>query len=174
MKINYDVGEDTGDEFPVLKGIFLAEVQDTEIKEAKSGQGNRYLEILWSILGGNHDGLPVRQRLNLWNRNAQAVDIARRQMNQTCRALGITSSVGDTEELHGRIAKLHMRPQRNNESFHEVFKVEAASATAVREVERDRKDRDRDDDREQESGQQYGSQQYGGPANDDYDDDIPF
>ena len=56
----------------------------------------------------------LREYLNLWNPNEQAVEIAQRKLGQLCKALGI-EHLSDTDELLNRSvqAKIYTKPGSN-------------------------------------------------------------
>lgn len=93
--------EPTMSEGLIPNGWYPAEIIDTAVKETKSGTG-MYLEIVFKITEGPHARRQVWHRLNLWNQNPRAVEIARTDFKRITNALGITGVVEDTEQIEGR------------------------------------------------------------------------
>lgn len=88
-----------GDYQPIAAGDYVVQIESSDIKDAKT-PGNRFVQLEMVILEGPEAGRKLTDRLNLWNSNQQAVDIAQRSMNALCVAVG-KLAVGDTNELHG-------------------------------------------------------------------------
>jgi hypothetical protein len=72
----------------VPKGWYRAHITETSMKDAKK-QGNRFAEMEWTLLDGEHKGRKVWDRLNVVNDSEQAQDIARRDMAAICHATGV-------------------------------------------------------------------------------------
>ncbi|OWV44225.1 DUF669 domain-containing protein [Mameliella alba] len=81
-------------------GWYEAMLAKSERVDAKSGNGNAYVECEYEITDERANGRRVWSNLNLWNSNAQAVEIAQRELNSLMHACG-KLRVDDTEELHG-------------------------------------------------------------------------
>lgn len=85
---------------PMPAGDYVGVFVSSSVKETKSGRG-RYLELVFECVDGAHRGRRVYERLNLWNENEKAVQIARGTLGDICRAVGIMQP-DDSSELHGR------------------------------------------------------------------------
>ena len=98
----YDAtGGQTMGSYDVLPaGEYLATICKSEVREAKSNPQNRYANLEFEVTSGEHQGKRFWTMLNLWNTNATAVEIAQREMNSICHAIG-KLRITDTEELHG-------------------------------------------------------------------------
>lgn len=82
-------------------GTYEAAIAKSENKPTKKGDGS-YIELEYEVQEGEHKGRRFWHTLNLENPNAQAVEIANRDLNSICHACGkLRASVQDTEELHG-------------------------------------------------------------------------
>lgn len=79
-------------------GKYRVQIVASEIRATKNGEG-QYLWMELEILDGEHQGRKLWDRLNLWNNNRQAVDIAQRTLSAICHATG-QMHVSDTETLH--------------------------------------------------------------------------
>lgn len=72
----------------------------SEMKAAKSNpEKNGFLELTLQIVDGQYKGETGAYRLNLFNENAQAVDIASRQLSAICHVTG-QMMVSESAQLH--------------------------------------------------------------------------
>jgi hypothetical protein len=111
---------------PVPGGWYVARITGSEIKQAKSDPNNGYAELILTIvepvpqarsgpdpalLVKSPVGRTVYDRLNIWNSNATAAEIAQRSLSQICHAVGVFQ-VRNTSVLHGipLEVKLSVRP----------------------------------------------------------------
>ena len=117
---------------PLPAGDYQAIITESETKATKDGQG-QYLQLKLQIQGGEFSGRVLFDRLNLWNNNQQAQEIAQRALSAICHAVGILQ-VGDSQELHNRplIATVKVKPASGNyEANNEIKGYKAAQlATA--------------------------------------------
>lgn len=98
---------------PLNPGKYAMRVTATEKKPTKAGDG-AYLQVELEIDENHHPehkGRKVWDRLNIWNQNTTASEIAQKQLKALCLACGL-SSVTDSSELHGHTVqvKLKVRP----------------------------------------------------------------
>lgn len=98
---------------PLPYGWYAMQVIGSEIRESKSSDG-QYLVLDLEILEDHHPDLKGRRawdRINLWNQNPQAVEIAQRTLSAVCRAVGV-GRTSDSEDLHHKplAVKLKVRP----------------------------------------------------------------
>ena len=96
-------------------------VSESEIKATKAGDGG-YLELRLKVIEGLNKGAMIPYRLNLFNNNPQAVEIANQQFAAICHATGI-HVVEDSEVLHNIPFVVEVGPQKNDPSYTEVKKV---------------------------------------------------
>ena len=100
--LNFDASavepQQTFDALPV--GRYEVIITDSEMKDTKAGTG-QYLQLTFSVTGGQHDGRKLWSRLNLVNPNQTAVGIAERELSAICHCVGIITP-SDSEELHDR------------------------------------------------------------------------
>ena len=100
--LNFDASavepQQSFDALPV--GRYEVIITDSEMKDTKAGTG-QYLQLTFSVTGGQHDGRKLWSRLNLVNPNATAVGIAERELSAICHCVGIITPA-DSEELHDR------------------------------------------------------------------------
>lgn len=101
VQLNFDanqVAPNTGYE-PVPEGWYNVAITESEIKPTKDGEG-AYLQLKTSIIDGPHTGKPIFVRLNIQNKNQQAVDIAYGELSAICHVTGVYQ-IGDSSQLHG-------------------------------------------------------------------------
>ena len=82
-------------------GDYQAVFTASEMKDTKDHMG-QYLNLTVQIISGEHNGRKLFDRLNLINRNPDAVKIARQQLEAICRALWITQAIKDSSQLHNK------------------------------------------------------------------------
>lgn len=88
-------------ELPV--GQYLVRIEDTEKKDTKDKYdennnklpGGHYLLIAQKVYGGPHDGQVEFSRLNLWNANATAVNIAKSELKSIQDATNVHPVKGE-------------------------------------------------------------------------------
>lgn len=108
-KLNFNASEvapqQSGYE-PRPAGEYTMQVVNSDMRTTKSGTG-QYLWLEFDILSG-----PVRgkyfERLNLFNDNAKAVEIANRQLSAICNAIGLMT-LQDSEQLHMKPLKVVLK-----------------------------------------------------------------
>jgi len=97
----YEAGDETmGERDALPAGEYVAALVKSDRVEAKSGNGNAYINCEFEVQDGEKQGRRFWTLLNLWNNNSTAVDIAQRELNSMMHACG-KLRVEDTEELHG-------------------------------------------------------------------------
>lgn len=113
-------------------GDYPVMIVASEMKDTKDGQG-KYLWLELDITDGPCAGRKLWDRLNLVNRNAQAVEIAERTLSAICHAVGVLN-VSDSEQLHGRamVAKVKVKPAKGEyEASNEIAAYSAPAGGAV-------------------------------------------
>ena len=115
---------------PLPIGAYIAKIKVAEIKTTASGTGE-YISCQWEIMEAldaedqKSIGRIVFQNLNIVNDNEMAVKIARSQLKQITKALGI-AELADTNELVGQPVKivLKIRPAKGGyDASNDVAKV---------------------------------------------------
>lgn len=94
---------------PVPNGDYPVVITESEVKPTKDGAG-QYLQLTLEVIDGHYKGRKIWDRLNLWNMNSTAVEIAQRALSQICHAIGVLQ-VQDTVMLHNKplVATLAVR-----------------------------------------------------------------
>lgn len=85
---------------PLPVGDYVACIIQSERKLTRDGTGE-YLQLKICVIEGEHHGQILWSRLNLRNRNPEAVKIAESQLSSICRAVGVLQPV-DSSDLHDR------------------------------------------------------------------------
>lgn len=88
------------------KGDYPVMIVDSEMKPTKKKDG-QYLQLSIEVVDGPYKGRMIFDRLNIVNQNAQAVEIAQRQLSQICHAVGVLA-VRDSAELHNKPMIAHV------------------------------------------------------------------
>ena len=91
-------------------GEYVVQIVESEMASTKAGDGEM-LKLTLDIIDGPHAGRKLWDRLNLVNRNQQAVEIAQRTLSAICHATG-KLQVSDSEALHfiPMIATVKVKP----------------------------------------------------------------
>lgn len=91
-------------------GWYTAQMTESESAPTNDNTGTM-LKCTFTIMGGEHAGRKVFDRLNLQNKNPVAVEIAYKTLSAICHAVGVIQ-VTDSQQLHGRPLqlKLALRP----------------------------------------------------------------
>lgn len=96
-------------------------IESSEVKATQANDGG-YLQLNLKIIDGPQSGTVGAYRLNLYNSNQTAVEIAHRQMSAICHVLGVFN-VQDSEQLHNIPFIIEVGPQKNDPQYTEVKKV---------------------------------------------------
>lgn len=93
-------GEMMGERGALPAGEYVAALVKSDRVQAKSNPRNEYVSCEFEVQDGQSQGRRFWTMLNLWNDNAQAVEIAQRELNSMMHACG-KLKVRSTDELHG-------------------------------------------------------------------------
>lgn len=85
---------------PIPAGEYDVIIIDSKMKPTKANTG-RYLELTLQVLNGPFQNRQLWDRLNLFNPNEKAVQIAKGTLSAICRAVGVMTPK-DSAELHNR------------------------------------------------------------------------
>tara|TARA_R110000796_G_scaffold188135_2_gene305052 strand:- start:1774 stop:2289 length:516 start_codon:yes stop_codon:yes gene_type:complete len=92
-------GGSDGDFQPIPAGWYTAKIAGAEIKDTKAGTG-KYISLRLDITGPTHEGRVVFTNLNTRNPNPKAEEIARQQLGDIMRSIGLPK-LKDTDQLIG-------------------------------------------------------------------------
>jgi hypothetical protein len=92
-------------------GWYPGAIVASEIKPTQAGDGG-YLEFVFEIIDGIHKGKKQYARLNIYNQNEQAVQIAVGNLSAICHSVGVYE-MQDTQQLHNRPLQIYVVKRRN-------------------------------------------------------------
>ena len=122
-------GEQMADRSALPPGEYLAAIARSDVGPTKKGDG-RKIELEFEVLDGPHRGRRFWTTLNLWNPNPVAVEIAQRELNSICHAVG-KLRVADTEELHGAPVKVTLGIDKDGRNVAKGYKPVAGATTGA-------------------------------------------
>lgn len=96
-------------------------IDSSEVKANSKNDGG-YLQLNLKVIDGPQQGTMGAYRLNLYNANQQAVEIAHRQFSAVCHVTGVYN-VQDSGQLHNIPFVIEVGPQKNDPQYTEVKKV---------------------------------------------------
>lgn len=116
-------------------GKYRCVVTDSERKTTKAGDG-AYLQLKIQVVEGEHKDRVLFDRLNLWNKNEQASQIAASQLSALCHAMGHLQAVSKSSDLHGKpftveVACREYQGRITNEIKNYVWKQDGEAGPAV-------------------------------------------
>lgn len=99
---------------PIPNGEYPAIVTNSEMKPTSNGKGH-YLELTIQIIDGQYKNRNLWDRLNLDNPSDKAVQIAKAQLANLCRAVDVLRP-NDSAELHNRpfLLKVAVEKRQDN------------------------------------------------------------
>jgi hypothetical protein len=92
-----DIPESTYGAMP--PGLYVVVATDSEVKPTKAGTG-KYLQFVLDVLTEQYNTKKLWVRLNLWNSNPTAVQIAQQELAALCKAVGVITP-DDSSQLCG-------------------------------------------------------------------------
>lgn len=108
-------GIDTKDQFDLMPpGLYMAEMTDGEMKE--SNAGTEYLQLEFTVLGGDFDGRKIWPTFHFNSEKGAA--IAQSRMAQLLAAQGKTN-INDTDELKGTPVMIRVGIQKSKDPQYE-------------------------------------------------------
>lgn len=84
---------------PLPAGVYVSEIIKSEVKDTRDKTG-KYISLQFKVTEGKHKGRYIFANLNVVNKNAQAVEIAQRELKSICVACGFEGELEDTVDLH--------------------------------------------------------------------------
>ncbi|WP_018261911.1 DUF669 domain-containing protein [Methylobacterium sp. WSM2598] len=88
-----------GDFEPLPAGEYMVQITDSDVVEAKTGNG-LILKLTFEVMDGANANRKLWLNLNYKNANATAQRIAHEQIKQICDAAGHAGHLTDSEVLH--------------------------------------------------------------------------
>ena len=104
--------EESNEFLPLPAGWYPAEIIKSELKETKNKDG-KYLLFCFRIIDGEFKGRMVFTNLNIVNKNAVAVKMARGDLKAICDAVDLEGELEDTVDIHNKPMeiKLSVKPE---------------------------------------------------------------
>jgi hypothetical protein len=103
-------------------GEYDAVIVASEVKPTSAGTG-KMLKLELQILNGKFQNRKVWDNLNIWNPNAQAVQIAKGTLSAICRAVNVLTPK-DSSELHNKPLRIKLAVEKSAE-YGEQNKIKA-------------------------------------------------
>ena len=117
---------------PLPAGKYLAAITNSQVKPTKSGDGS-YLELEFTVVGGEYKERKVWDRLCINHPNATTVKIARGTLSAICRAVGVMQP-RDSVELHNIPLQINVKLKKRDDTgelTNEIKGYEAKAAASV-------------------------------------------
>jgi len=127
--------EPSQDLAPIPAGEYMAIITDSEMRAARSGNGE-VLVLTHQIIEGEFKGRLIWTNLNIVNSNATAQSIAQRDLSAICHAVGITQAITDSEQLHNRpmAIRVEFKPADEVKGYRARNEVKAWKAVGTQPV----------------------------------------
>jgi Protein of unknown function (DUF669) len=123
-------GEQMSDRSALPPGEYLAAIAKSDVGPTRKGDGGRKIDLEFEVLDGAHRGRRFWTTLNLWNPNPVAVEIAQRELNSICHAVG-KLRVADTQELHAIPMKVTLGVDKAGRNVAKSYKPASGGTAAV-------------------------------------------
>ena len=124
-QLNMNLGDVDAQSFDLIPpGLYPARVSESEITQSKSG--NHMITWSWEIIGEDHTGRKVWDRMML-----DGSDTAKRVGQQRLKAMAIACGhpnpnfIADTEELHGRECLIKIKIDKGKDGYDDSNKITA-------------------------------------------------
>jgi hypothetical protein len=115
---------------PLPVGTYLVTVQNSE--ERVSNAGNKYLNVEFQVIEGDHSGRLLWTNFNLWNKNETAAQIALSEFANLCIAVGKgRSQVNDSAELHGSICRVKVIVEKRRDTGDPANRIKGFSPVNI-------------------------------------------
>lgn len=112
---NFNAEEFTDSFEPIPAGRYTAMIVKSDTVENKAKNGS-YIKLEVDIVDGQYKGRKLFQNLNLNNPSEMAVKIAKTELANICRAVGILHPK-DSSELHNRPIQIKVTIRPETEAF---------------------------------------------------------
>lgn len=122
-QLNFDatqVEPDTGIDV-VPAGWYNVMMDESDTKPTKDGAGT-YLQCRFNIMDGQFRGRKVWCRLNIRNSNAQAQEIALRQLSAIGHAVKVLH-IQDSQQLHGIPLKVKVKIRKGDDNYEDQNEI---------------------------------------------------
>lgn len=113
---------------PLPKGDYEMIIVKSDVKPTLAGSGH-YMELEMHVIGGQHSGRRIWERLNIDNPNKTAQDIAQAALASLCHAVNV-QDMTETEQLHDIPFIAHVEIDRKEPNRNRVMGYATAGAPA--------------------------------------------
>lgn len=113
---------------PLPKGDYEMMIVKSDVKPTQAGTGH-YIELEMHVLGGEHSGRRIWERLNVDNPNKTAQDIASAALASLCYAVGV-QDMTETEQLHDIPFVAHIEIDKKDPTRNRVMGYASTSSPA--------------------------------------------
>lgn len=124
-----DLSNNDFDRTPLPEGKYQVEILDSDLREAKSGNGS-YVMVEFSVLDPQYVGRKIWANYNIINNNPKAQEIGEQQFAKLCMAALGKPSCSDTDDLIQRQVVLGVGFEKNDPSRNRVKWSEPLTTTA--------------------------------------------
>lgn len=109
MDLDFDANavEPQSEFAPLPAGEYDVAIISADVKPTANGAG-KYLKLELQVCSGEYQNRKHFENLNLWNQNAQTVQIAKASLSGICRAIGVMTPK-DSQELVGKSLRVKMK-----------------------------------------------------------------
>src|SRR5436189_3969999 len=112
FNLNFDATQVAPQQGTIPLDTYDVQICNGEVKPTSSGDG-AFLELSLIIMSGPQQGMKQSDRLNIWNSNEKAVQIARQRLSAYCHCIGVYQlNSPNAQELFGRPFKAKLGPQK--------------------------------------------------------------
>ena len=108
-----ELPESTNNFEPLPEGWYTATIQAADLTDTKAGTG-QYIKVKYSIVAPTHEGRIVFGNINIRNPNPKAEEIARQQLGEIMRAIGL-ARITDTDQLIGNTLMIKLAIRKSEE-----------------------------------------------------------
>lgn len=116
---------------PLPAGWYTATITKAELKVTSAGNG-QYIKLRYDITGPSHQGRVVFGNLNIKNPNVKAEEIARQQLGDIMRAIGLAKVVDTDNLIGGQISiKLSIKEDPKHGASNEVKGFKSVSGSSA-------------------------------------------
>jgi hypothetical protein len=113
---------------PLPKGDYEMMIVKSDVKATQAGTGH-YIELEMHVLGGEHSGRRIWERLNIDNPNKTAQDISQAALAALCHAVNVPD-MSETEQLHDIPFVAHIEIDKKEPTRNRVMGYVSTSAPA--------------------------------------------
>jgi hypothetical protein len=113
---------------PLPKGDYEMMIVKSDVKSTQAGTGH-YIELEMHVLGGEHSGRRIWERLNIDNPNKTAQDISQAALAALCHAVNVPD-MSETEQLHDIPFVAHIEIDKKDPTRNRVMGYVGTTAPA--------------------------------------------